>query len=114
MSVFPCFLNCTNGSKSRKASHIIYMIVLQEELPIILIVEITHETQMKGHQTHKNINNVNTLKRENINNVNTLEVQCKPQNVVDKYAVCFKNGNGATIGHLRKGKSGRFAKTRLY
>ena len=53
MSVFPCFLNCTNGSKSRKASHIINMIVLQEELPIILIVEITHETQMKGHQTHK-------------------------------------------------------------
>ena len=40
---------------NRAKHHIINMIVLQEELPIILIVEITLETQIKGHQTHKNI-----------------------------------------------------------
>ena len=40
---------------NRAKHHIINMIVLQEELPIILIVEITLETQIKGHQTHENI-----------------------------------------------------------
>ena len=66
---------------NRAKHHIINMIVLQEELPIILIVEITLETQIKGHQTIKTYGQQSW--------VNTLEVQCKPQNVVDKYAVCF-------------------------
>ena len=29
----------------------------------------------------------------------TLEVQCEPENPVDKYAVWLKSDNGITIGH---------------
>ena len=43
-----------------------------------------------------------------------MEVHCEPENVADKYAVCVKTGNGATVGHLKKGKTGRFAKTIFY
>ena len=43
-----------------------------------------------------------------------LEVQCEPENPVEKYAVCLKTDNGITIGHLKKGESGRFAKTIFY
>ena len=43
-----------------------------------------------------------------------LECQCEPENPVDKYAVCLKTSNGAIVGHLKKGKSGRFAKTIFY
>ena len=41
-----------------------------------------------------------------------LEVQCEPENPVDKYAVCLKIIIIAE--HLKKGKSGRFAKTVFY
>ena len=44
----------------------------------------------------------------------TLEVQCEPENPVDKYAVCLKTDNWITIGHFKKGESGRFAKTIFY
>ena len=37
------------------AENIIKKIVLQDELPIILAVEISHETQIKGHHVYKNI-----------------------------------------------------------
>ena len=43
-----------------------------------------------------------------------LEVQCEPENPVDKYAVCLKTSNGTIVGHLKKGKSGHFAKTMVY
>ena len=44
-----------------------------------------------------------------------LEVQCEPENPVDKYAECLKTSNGTIVGHLKKGKSGgRFAKTIFY
>ena len=46
--------------------------------------------------------------------VETLEVQCERENPVDKYAVCLKTDNGIIIGHLKKGESGRFAKTIFY
>ena len=36
------------------AEIIINMIVLQDERPIILTVEITRETQIKGHHIYKN------------------------------------------------------------
>ena len=39
-----------------------------------------------------------------------MEVQCEPENPVDKYVVYLKTGIGATVGHLKKRKSGRFAK----
>ena len=95
----------------KMAENIINKIVLQDELPIvltviILTVEISHETQIKGHHVYKNIWTPELVEH--------LEVQCEPENLVDKYAVCLKTGNGATVGHLEKGKSGRFAKTIFY
>ena len=46
--------------------------------------------------------------------VEHLEVQCEPGNVADKYAVCLKTSIGTIVGHLKKGKSGRFARTIFY
>ena len=43
-----------------------------------------------------------------------LEVQCEPENTVDKYAVCLKTSNGTIVGHFKKGKSRHFAKTIFY
>ena len=43
-----------------------------------------------------------------------LEVQCKPENPVDKYAVSLKTSNGTIVGHLEKRKSGSFANTIVY
>ena len=34
----------------------------------------------------------------------------QPENPKDKYAVCIEN-NGKIVGHLPKGKNGRFSKT---
>ena len=43
-----------------------------------------------------------------------LEVQCEPENPLDKYAVCLKTSNGTIVRNLKKGKSRRFAKTIFY
>ena len=43
-----------------------------------------------------------------------LEVYYEPENTADKYAICVKTGNGAIVGHLKKGRTGRFAKTIFY
>ena len=67
------------------AANIINKIVLQDELPIILTVEISlkwNETQIKGHHVYKDIWAPELSEH--------LEVQCKPENSVDKYAVCLK------------------------
>ena len=37
------------------AANIINKIILQDELPTILTVEISHETQIKGHHLYKDI-----------------------------------------------------------
>ena len=42
----------------------------------------------------------------------TKENAC-PKNVVDKYAVCLMLGD-EIVGHLKKGRTGRFAKTVFY
>ena len=88
------------------AANIINKIVLQDELPIILTVEISHETQIKGHHVYKDIGAPELGEH--------LEVQCEPENPVDKYVVCLKTSNGTIDGHLKKEKSGRFAKTVLF
>ena len=88
------------------AANIINKIVLQDELPIILTVEISHETQIKGHHVYKDIWAPELGEH--------LEVQCEPENPVDKYAVCLKTSNGTIVGRLKKGKSGHFAKTIFY
>ena len=87
-------------------ANVINKIVLQDELPIILTVETSHETQIKEHHVYKDIWAPELGEH--------LEVQCKPENPVDKYPVCLKTRNGTIVGHLKKGKSGRFAKTIFY
>ena len=39
-----------------------------------------------------------------------LPAEMEPTNIADKYAVCVKK-DGNVVGHLEKGRSGRFAKT---
>ena len=39
--------------------------------------------------------------------------QLEPNNPVDKYAVCIRK-SGNVVGHLKKGITGRFAKTIFY
>ena len=88
------------------AANVINKIVLQDELPIILTVEISHETQIKGHHVYKDIWAPELGEH--------LEVQCEPENPVDTFAVCLKTSTETIVGHLEKGKSGRFAKTIFY
>ena len=64
------------------AANIINEIVLQDELPIIPTVEISHETQIKGNHVYQDIWAPELCEH--------LEVQCEPDNPVDKYAVCLK------------------------
>ena len=85
------------------AANIINKIALQDELPIILTVQISHETQIKEHPVYKDIWAPELGEH--------LKVQYEPENPVDKDAVCLKTSNRAIIGHLKKGKSGRLAKT---
>ena len=88
------------------SENIINKIVLQDELPIILTVENAHESQIKGHDVYKDICAPELGEH--------LEVQCQPESPVDKYTVCLKSSNGTIVGHLKKGKSGHFAKTIFY
>ena len=56
------------------AENIINKMVLQDELPIILTVEISHETQIKVHHFYKNIEFL--YKTPELGK--HLEVQCEP------------------------------------
>ena len=76
------------------AANIINKIVLQDELPIILTVEICDETQIKGQHVYKDIWTLELGEH--------LEVQCELENPVDMYAVCLKTSNGTIVGHLKK------------
>ena len=90
----------------KMAANIINKIVLQDELPIILTVEIPHQTQIKGHHVYKDKWATELCEH--------LGVQCDPENSADKYAVCLKTSNGTIVGHSKKGKSGHFANTIFY
>ena len=40
----------------------------------------------------------------------SLDAQIEPNNPIDEYAVCIRK-SGKIVGHLKKGATGRFAKT---
>ena len=80
-------------------------ICVQDELPITLITSMDLETFIKGHHIYKNIW---TPQLDEL-----LEVTTEPDNPVDKFAVAVKK-NQNIVGHLKKGKTGRFAKTLFY
>ena len=58
-------------------ANIINKIVLQDELSIILTVEISNETQIKEHHIYNDVWAPELGEH--------LEVQCEPENPVDKY-----------------------------
>lgn len=80
-------------------------ICIQDELPITLITSMDLETFIKGHHIYKNIW---TPQLDEL-----LEVSTESDNPVDKFAVAVKK-NQNIVGHLKKGKTGRFAKTLFY
>ena len=80
-------------------------ICIQDELPITLITSMDLETFIKGHHIYKNIW---TPQLDEL-----LEVSTEPDNPVGKFAVAVKK-NQNVVWHLKKGKTGRFAKTLFY
>ena len=80
-------------------------ICIQDELPITLITSMDLETFIKAHHIYKNIW---TPQLDEL-----LEVSKEPDNPEGKFAVAVKK-NQNIVGHLKKGKTGRFAKTLFY
>ena len=78
---------------------------LQDELPIVLFTTLDLETFIKGHHVYKDIWTPKQGEQ--------LDVLMEPDNRMDKFAVCVKI-NEKIVGHLKKGTSGRFAKTIFY
>ena len=78
------------------------IICLQDELPVVLITTLDLETFIKGHHMCKDIWTPKPGEQ--------LDVLMEPDNRMDKFAVCVKI-NEKIVGHLKKGTSGRFAKT---
>ena len=77
----------------------------KDELPIVLITTVDLETFIKGHHVYKDIRTPKQGEQ--------LVVLMEADNRMDKFAVCVKI-NEKIVGHLKKGTSGRFAKTIFY
>ena len=81
-------------------------ICLQNDLPVVIITSnLILDSYIKGHHVYKDI--WTPCIGENVT------AEREPDNPMDKYAVCEKKDK-KIVGHLRKGKSGRFAKTFFY
>ena len=81
------------------------IICLEDEFPVVLITTLDLETFIKGHHVYKDIWAPKQGEQ--------LDVLMEPDNQMDKLAVCVKI-NEKILGHLKKGTSGRFAKTIFY
>ena len=81
------------------------IICLQDELSIVLITTWDLKTFIKGHHVYKD---TWTPKQGE-----QLDALMEPDNRLDKFAVCVKI-NEKIVGNLKKGTSGRFAKTIFY
>ena len=81
------------------------IICVQNELPIIKLEEYRLTSHVKGYHEYKGIGDVLKTKRE-------------PENKTDKFAVAVmkekEKEKDLVIGHLKKGKSGKFAKLFSY
>ena len=86
--------------------HVVYWyICFQDELPVVLITTLDLETFIKRHHMYKDMWTPKQGKQ--------LDVLMKPDNRMDKFAVCVKI-NETIVGHLTKGTAGRFARTIFY
>ena len=81
------------------------IICLQDELPVVLITTLDLETFIKGHHMNKDIWTPKQSEQ--------LNVLMETDNEMDKFPVCA-NINEKIVRHLKKGTSGRFAKTICY
>lgn len=82
------------------------IICVQNELPIIKLEEYRLTSYVKGYHVYKDtwkpkIGDKLMTKRE-------------PENITDKFAVSVVDEKDVVIGHLKKGKSGKFAKLFSY
>ena len=74
-------------------------------MPLVIIKEFETESVIKGY--HAYMNDWTPLLGEN------LSTRSEPKNEIDKYAVAVTK-DARVIGHLKKGKTGRYAKTVFY
>ena len=75
------------------------------EMPLVIIKEFETESVIKGY--HAYMNDWTPILGEN------LSTRSEPENEIDKYAVAITK-DARVIGHLKKGKTGRYAKTVFY
>ena len=75
------------------------------EMPLVIVKEFETESVIKGY--HAYMNDWTPILGEN------LSTRPEPENEIDKYAVAVTK-DARVIGHLKKGKTGRYAKTVFY
>ena len=69
-------------------------------IPLVIIEELETESVIKGYHSYMN----DWILGENLSSCP------EPESEIDKYAVAVTKG-ARVIGHLKKGKTGRYAKT---
>ena len=74
-------------------------------MPLVFIKEFETESVIKGY--HAYMNDWTPILGEN------LSIRLEPKNYIDKYAVAVTK-DARVISHLKKGKTGRYAKTVFY
>ena len=72
------------------------------EMPLVTIKEFESESVIKGH--HAYMNDWTPIIGENVS------IRLEPKNETDEYAVAVTT-DARLIGHLKKEKTGRYAKT---
>ena len=92
-------------SMNKMTNATVETVYFQDEIPVILNTSLALETHIKGHHVYMEVWTPEV--REKLN------VLMKPNNRVDKFAVCVKKDQ-AVVGYLKKGDSGKFAKTIFY
>ena len=75
------------------------------EMPLVIVKEFETESVIKGY--HAYMNDWTPILGEN------LSTRPEPENEIDKYAVAVTK-DARVIGHLKKGKTGWYAKTVFY
>ena len=75
---------------------------LSYEMPLVIIKEFETETVIKGYHAYMNF--WTTILGE------SLLTRPEPENEIDKYTVAVTT-DARVISHLKKGKTGRYAKT---
>ena len=84
------------------------LMVANNKVPIEIILLTYFEIESTVMGFHVYQNNWKPVNGE------VLETCMEPQNKVDKYAVAVVDNESNVIGHLPKGKSGKYAKTVFY